>query len=128
MLNTHCVCGESMSNNLSRLSGKAIFFLTYNVHVMIVSFSYVTHPLTRFLPLHTVLPERLPPKHSFLFTRCAWFLYPTLTYLLQMSFFLHALPQRNLIPSIAQPSLPFISSLALVLQTLLGPCAAYSPI
>ena len=108
------------------VSMERVFGVT--VHVMIVSFSYVAHPLTHFLPLHTVLPERLPPKHSFLFTRCAWFLYPILTYLLQMSFFLHALPQRNLIPSIAQPSLPFISSLALVLQTLLGPCAAYSPI
>ena len=91
-------------------------------------FCYIARPLTRFLSLHTVLPEHLPPKHSFLFTCCAWFLYSISTHLLWTSFFLHVLPQHSLIPSITQPSLPFISILALVLQTLLGPCAAYSPI
>ena len=91
-------------------------------------FSYVACPLTRFLSLRTILLECLPPKRSFSFTCCVWFLYSVSIYLLRTSFFLHALPQRSLIPSIAQPNLPFISILALVLQTLLGPCATYSPI
>ena len=41
-----------------------------------------------------------------------------------MSSSLHVLPQCSLIPPIAQLSLPFISILALPLQTLLGLCAA----
>ena len=52
-------------------------------------------------------PERLPPKHSFFLTRCAWFPYSVSTYLLRTSFSLHVLPQRSLTPSIALPK-PFL--------------------
>ena len=48
-------------------------------------------------------PERPPPKHSFLFTCCAWFPYPVPTCLLWMSFSYTRLPQRRLFPSIAPP-------------------------
>ena len=78
-------------------------------------FSYNAHLLTRFLSFHTVPPERPPPKCSFSFTCCAWSSCPIPTYLLWMSFYLHALPQCSLVLPIAQPSFPLISILALVL-------------
>ena len=86
-------------------------------------FCYIARPLTRFLSLHTVLPEHLPPKHSFLLTCCAWFPYSVSTYLLWTSFsYMHFLNVASSHLSHC-PSLPFISTSVLVLQTLLGPCA-----
>ena len=48
-------------------------------------------------------PERLPPKHSFLLTRCAWFPYSVSAYLLRTSLSYTCLPQRGFLPSIALP-------------------------
>ena len=51
--------------------------------------------------------ERLPPKHSFLSTCCAWFPYPISTYLSWTSFSYTRLPQRCLFPSVAPPKPSF---------------------
>ena len=96
--------------------------------VTIPSFSLRCSSLDSLVFLRTVPSERHQPKHSFLSTRCAWFLYPVSACLLQTSFLLHALPQHSLIPLIAQPTLPFIPIRALVLRTPLGPCIVYLPI
>ena len=52
-------------------------------------------------------PERPPPKHSFLFTCCAWFPYSISACPLRTSFSYTCLPQHGLFPSIAPPKPSF---------------------
>ena len=55
-----------------------------------------------YVPSHCS-PERLPPKHSFLLIRCAWFPYSVSAYLLWTSFSYTCLPQRGSFASVTLP-------------------------
>ena len=92
----------SFSLNLNLLNSPCILGLLRVFAVTILSFStlFVSRPTS--VSSHR-FPEHPPPKHSFLFTCCAWFPYSVSAYLLWTSFSYTRLPQRNLFPSIALP-------------------------
>ena len=87
--------------------------------ILLQSFRFNRGVMLRFFSFHTLFvsrlssvsshcsPERPPPKHSFLFTCCAWFPCPIPTCLLWMSFSYMRLPQHRLFPSIALPKPSF---------------------
>ena len=85
-------------SGLARGNVTILSFLLLNAHLGLTS------PLS---PLLTIPSEYCPPKHSFLFTCCAWSHYTVSAFLLWTSPFSHALSQCSLIPIYRTAKLPF---------------------
>ena len=77
-----------------------------NICVTILSFPTLFVSCLTSISSHRS-PERPPPKHSFLFTCCAWFPYSVSACLLWTFFSYMHLPQRGLFPSITPPKPSF---------------------
>ena len=107
-----CPCSEELYcspyESLMEVSWKWVRTHTRdtNICVTILSFPTLFVSCLTSVSSHRS-PERPPPKHSFLFTCCAWFPYSVSACLLWTSFSYMHLPQRGLFPSIAPPKPSF---------------------